>query len=101
MHWVLTLNKKRREESRVFLSFSCDKQSQCGGTGQVEPLFDKPFSYISIGDLDFLVAGARVGELLALVGVVQVPPDGRHVFRDIEASVFLCHHLQTKINLVR
>lgn len=67
-----------------------------GSGGDFEPLFDKPFCYISVGDLDLLVAGACVGELLALVGIVQVSPDARHIFRDFKASVLLCHHLQTE-----
>lgn len=85
--------KKEKKSPVCFFSFSCDKQSQNGAMGRVEALFNKPFSYVGIGDLDFLVAWARVGELLALVGVVQVPPDARHVFRDLETSVFICHHL--------
>lgn len=75
-----------------------NKQSQHGeGSGRdFEPLFDKPFCYIGVGDLNLLVAGACVGELLTLVGIVQVPPDARHVFRDLKASVLLCHHLQSE-----
>ncbi len=75
-----------------------NKQSQCRerSGGDFESLFDKPLCYISIGDLNLIFTGTGVGELLALVGIVQVPPDGRHVFRDLKASVLLCHHLQAK-----
>lgn len=55
--------------------------------------FDQPLGHVCVGNLDLLVAGAGVGELLARVGVVQVLPDGRHLFGDVEASVLLCHHL--------
>lgn len=57
-------------------------------------LFDQPLGYVSIGDLDLLVAGAGVGELFAHVDVVQVLPDGRHLFGDVKASVLLGHHLE-------
>lgn len=57
-------------------------------------LFDQPLGYVSVGDLDLLVAGAGVGELFAHVGVVQVLPDGRHLFGDVKASVLLGHHLE-------
>lgn len=57
-------------------------------------LFDQPLGDVSIGDLDLLVTGAGVGELLAHVGVVQVLPDRRHLFGDVEASVLLGHHLE-------
>lgn len=60
-----------------------------GGWG----LFDQPLGHVCVGNLDLLVAGAGVGELLARVSVVQVLPDGRHLFGDVEASVLLCHHL--------
>ncbi len=75
-----------------------NKQSQCRewSGGDFKPLFDKPLCYISVGNLDLLFTGTCVGELLALVGIVQVPPDAHHVFRDLKASVLLCHHLQAK-----
>lgn len=57
-------------------------------------LFDQPLGDVSVGYLDLLVTGAGVGELLAHVGVVQVLPDGRHLFGDVEASVLLGHHLE-------
>lgn len=57
-------------------------------------LFDQPLGDVSVGYLDLLVAGAGVGELLAHVGVVQVLPDGRHLFGDVKASVLLGHHLE-------
>lgn len=56
-------------------------------------LFDQPLGYVFVGYLDLLVAGAGVGELLPTVGVIQVLPDRRHLFGDVEASVFLGHHL--------
>lgn len=57
-------------------------------------LFDQPLGYVCISNLDLLVAGASVGELLSRVGVVQVLPDPSHVFGDVEASVLLSHHLE-------
>lgn len=56
-------------------------------------LFDQPLGYVFVGYLDLLVAGAGVGELFPTVGVIQVLPDRRHLFGDVEASVFLGHHL--------
>ncbi|KFQ29541.1 hypothetical protein N331_05618, partial [Merops nubicus] len=38
--------------------------------------------HAGVGVLDLLVGRTRVAELLAGVGVVQVPPDARHVRRD-------------------
>lgn len=57
-------------------------------------LFDQPLGYVSVGDLYLLVTGAGVGELLARVGHVQILPDGRHFFGNVETSVLLGHHLQ-------
>lgn len=57
-------------------------------------LFDQPLSYILIGYLDLLVAGAGVGELFAHVHLVQVLPDPRHLLGDVKASVLLSHHLE-------
>lgn len=64
------------------------------GASVVGGLFDQPLGHVSVGDLDLLVAGAGVGELVVRVGVVQVLPDGRHLFGDVEASVLLGHHLE-------
>ncbi len=63
-------------------------------TGRRRSLFDQPLGYVSVGYLDLLVAGAGVGELFARVGVVQVLPDGSHLFGDVKASVLLGHHLR-------
>lgn len=60
-------------------------------------LFDQPLGYISVGYLDLLVTGAGVGELFAPVGVVQVLPDGGHLFGDVKASVLLGYHLREDI----
>lgn len=60
-------------------------------------LFDQPLGYISVGYLDLLVTGAGVGELFARVGVVQVLPDGGHLFGDVKASVLLGYHLEEGI----
>lgn len=65
---------------------------EVGGSGS----FDQPLGYVLVGYLDLLVAGAGVGELFPTVGVIQVLPDRRHLFGDIEASVFLGHHLGKK-----
>lgn len=107
MHWVFTLNKREGKKESIACFFSLSrvmemKQSQRReGSGEdFEPLFDKPFCYVSVGDLDLLVAGTCVGELLTLVGIVQVSPDARHVFRDLKASVLLCHHLQTEREII-
>lgn len=67
--------------------------SEGSGGGGRSSSFDQPLGHVCVGNLDLLVAGAGVGELLARVGVVQVLPDGRHLFGDVEASVLLCHHL--------
>lgn len=40
-----------------------------------------------VGVLDLLVCRTRVAELVAGVGVVEVPPDTRHVCRDLEVAV--------------
>lgn len=60
-------------------------------------LFDQPLGYISIGDLYLLVTGAGVGELFTCVGVIQVLPDGRHLFGNVKASVLLSHNLKEKV----
>lgn len=62
--------------------------------GQDGGLFDKPLGHVCIGDLDLLVTGAGVDELFPCVGVVQVLPDGRHFFGDVEASVLFGHNLK-------
>lgn len=67
-----------------------------GGGGQDLDLFEQPLGYVLVGDLDLLVTGTGVGELIACVGVVQVLPDGRQVFGDVEAPVLLGHHLETR-----
>lgn len=59
-------------------------------------LFDQPLGYVCVSDLNLLVTGAGVGELFASVGVVQVLPDGCHLFGDVKTSVLLRHHLQGK-----
>lgn len=61
--------------------------------GGVRGSFDQPLGHVCVGNLDLLVAGAGVGELLAGVGVVQVLPDGRHLLGDVKAPVLLRHHL--------
>lgn len=68
-------------------------RERVGGEGGRRRSFDQPLGHVCVGNLDLLVAGAGVGELLARVGVVQVLPDGRHLFGDVEASVLLRHHL--------
>lgn len=63
----------------------------------VEPcrsLFDQPLCHICIGDLYLLVTRTGVGELFACVGVIQVLPDGRHLFGNVETSVLLSHNLK-------
>lgn len=69
-----------------------------GGRRRGRSLFDQPLGYVCVSDLDLLVTGAGVGELLPCVGDVQVLPDGRHLFGDVEASVLLGHHLQGKVD---
>lgn len=69
-----------------------------GEGGRGRSLFDQPLGYVCVSDLDLLVTGAGVGELLPCVGDVQVLPDGRHLFGDVEASVLLGHHLQGKVD---
>lgn len=59
-------------------------------------LFHQPFGHICIGDFYLFVTGAGVGELFACVSIVQVLPDGRHLFGDVEASVLLGHDLVCK-----
>lgn len=61
-------------------------------------LFDQPLGHVCVGDLDLFVAGAGVGELFTCVSVVQILPNGRHLFGDVEASVLLGHHLEEIIN---
>lgn len=102
--WGSALDNEKETKSRVF---SCERahQSRCCGVGwgggwgrlgEGRSLFDQPLGYVSVRYLDLLVTGAGVGELLARVGDVQVLPDGRHLFGDVEASVLLGHHLQRK-----
>lgn len=106
--------RREGKESRVFFFFLVNERISPGAGRGVEvgigfrvglavlrresrrgrsSLFDQPLGDVRVSDLDLLVAGARVGELLAHVGVVQILPDGRHLFGNVEASVLLGHHL--------
>lgn len=69
--------------------------------GKPRSLFHQPFGHVCIGDFYLFVTGAGVGELFTRVSIVQVLPDGRHLFGDVEASVLLGHNLgeNTKPNL--
>ena len=43
---------------------------------------------------DLAVGRAGVGELVPGVGVLEVPPQTRHLSREIVVAVFLGHNLQ-------
>ena len=60
-------------------------------------LFDQPLGHVCIGDLYLLVAGAGVGELFACVSIVQVFPDGYHLFGNVKASVLFSHDLEEEL----
>lgn len=53
----------------------------------------QPPRHVHVGRLDLAVGGAGVGELVARVGVLQVPPHPRHVGGDVVVAVLLGHHL--------
>lgn len=60
-------------------------------------LFD-PFCDIQIGELDLPLGWAGFGELLPLVGAVQVPQQPSHLCRDLKSSVFLGNNLYINID---
>lgn len=58
--------------------------------------FSKPLGHVLIGQLDFHIGCARVGELVAAVGVAEVAPHSSEFRRDVIVSVFLRNHLAKK-----
>ena len=63
--------------------------SHCWGQlGLAEPL-----GHIRIGLLNFFVCCTGVSELIPGVRVLQVPPQPRHLCRELEVAVFLCNNL--------
>lgn len=57
-------------------------------------LLGQPLGHVLVGHLDFGLGGARVVELIAGGGVLQVAPDSRHVRGDVVVTVLLGHHLK-------
>ena len=53
----------------------------------------QPLSNVLIGQLDFHIGRARVGELVSAVGVSEITPQPLEFRRDVVVSVFLRHHL--------
>lgn len=56
----------------------------------------EPLGHICIGLLNLLVCCTGVGELIPGVGVLQVPPQPRHLRRELEVAVFLCNDLKQR-----
>ena len=50
--------------------------------------------HVGVGQLDLAVGCAGVGELVPGIGVLQVPPETRHLSREIVVAVLLGHNLQ-------
>lgn len=59
----------------------------------VSTLFDS-LRDIQVGEFDLPLGRAGVGELLPLVGTVEIPPDPRHLRRDLKAAVLLGYDLE-------
>lgn len=53
----------------------------------------QPLCYVLVGQLDFHIRGARVGELVPAVGVAKVTPHPSKFRRDVIVSVFLRNNL--------
>ena len=80
-------------EARVFgetvESFCSSDGARRPSSGSAEAL-----GHVRIGQLDLAVGRAGVGELIPGVGVLEVPPQTRHLSREIVVAVFLGHNLQ-------
>lgn len=59
-------------------------------------LLGQSFRHILVGRLDLAVSRAGVGEFIALVGVLQVPPHARHVRGDVVVAVLFSNNLGEK-----
>lgn len=58
------------------------------GSGSAEAPGD-----VGVGQLDLAVSRAGVGELVPCIGVLEVPPQARHLGREVVVPVFLSHNL--------
>ena len=71
-------------------------ESFCSSDGARRPSSGsaEALGHVRIGQLDLAVGRAGVGELVPGVGVLEVPPQTRHLSREIVVAVFLGHNLQ-------
>lgn len=67
-----------------------------GGAGGPRSGAAQALGHVGVGQLNLAVGGAGVGELVPGVGVFQVPPQTRHLRREIVVAVFLGHDLQQR-----
>lgn len=58
-------------------------------------LFDR-FCHVQIGELSLALGRAGAGELLPLVGTVQVSPHSYHLYGDLKATILLGYNLRGK-----
>ncbi|PKU26896.1 hypothetical protein llap_22800 [Limosa lapponica baueri] len=56
----------------------------------------EPLGHVCVGLLDFFVCRTGVGEFIPGVGVLQVPPQPRHLCRELKVAVFLCNDLNQR-----
>uniref|UniRef100_A0A480J3Z9 Chloride intracellular channel protein 5 n=1 Tax=Sus scrofa TaxID=9823 RepID=A0A480J3Z9_PIG len=64
-----------------------------GGAGGPRSGAAQALGHVGVGQLNLAVGRAGVGELVPGVGVFQVPPQTRHLRREIVVAVFLGHDL--------
>lgn len=85
------------EGKSVRLELVWKKQSPCAASGGARRPSSGPaeaLGDVGIGGLDLLVGGAGVGELIPRVGILQVPPQARHLSWEVIVPVLLGHDLQ-------
>lgn len=75
-----------------------DGESFCSSDGARRPSSGsaEALGHIRIGQLNLTVGRAGVGELVPGIGVLKVPPQARHLSREIVVAVFLGHSLQQR-----
>lgn len=54
------------------------------------------FCNMQVGELNLPLSRTGAGELLSLVGTVQIPPHAGHLPRNLKATIFLCYNLRKR-----
>ena len=79
-------------------SLGATVESFCSGDGARRPSSGsaEALGHVRVGQLDLAVGRAGVGELIPGVSVLEVPPQTRHLSREIVVAVLLGHNLQER-----